>query len=138
MRNSVPALTTFGGEFRSRNSETFDLLKMQLLTTLEQARERYREATIDEDLEVMFQMYNLDPEESIVRLATRVMGEMGMAPDIRPSGGGTDGNVFRLNGIANEVVGMSTNEMHTVNEYVVIPDLVNTAKFCRQVVTFGF
>ena len=138
VRNSVPALTTFGGEFRSRNSETFDLLKMQLLTTLEQARERYREATIDEDLEVMFQMYNLDPEESIVRLATRVMGEMGMAPDIRPSGGGTDGNVFRLNGIANVVVGMSTNEMHTVNEYVVIPDLVNTAKFCRQVVTFGF
>jgi tripeptide aminopeptidase len=138
VRNSVPALTTFGGEFRSRNSETFDLLKMQLLTTLEQARERYSEATIDEDLEVMFQMYNLDPEESIVRLATRVMGEMGMAPDIRPSGGGTDGNVFRLNGIANVVVGMSTNEMHTVNEYVVIPDLVNTAKFCRQVVTFGF
>jgi tripeptide aminopeptidase len=138
VRNAVPALTTFGGEFRSRNSETFDLLKMQLLTTLEQARERYREAAIEEELEVMFQMYNLDPEESIVKLATRVMGEMGMDPDIRPSGGGTDGNVFRLNGIANVVVGMSTNEMHTVNEYVVIPDLVNTARFCRQVVTFGY
>jgi acetylornithine deacetylase/succinyl-diaminopimelate desuccinylase-like protein len=33
---------------------------------------------------------------------------------------------------------MSTNEMHTVNEYVVIPDLVNTARFCRQVVTYGY
>ena len=137
VRNAVPALTTFGGEFRSRNAETFDSLKMQLLTTLEQTRERYREATIDEDLEVMFQMYNLDPEESIVKLATRVMGDMGMTPDIRPSGGGTDGNVFRLNGVANVVVGMSTNEMHTVNEYVIIPDLVNTARFCQQIVTFG-
>jgi tripeptide aminopeptidase len=138
VRNAVPALTTFGGEFRSRNSETFDLLKLQLLTTLERARQRYREATIQEELEVMFQMYHLDPEESIVKLATRVMGQMGMEPDIRPSGGGTDGNVFRLNGIANVVVGMSTNEMHTVDEYVVIPDLVNTARFCRQVVTFGY
>ena len=137
VRNAVPPLTTVGGEFRSRNAETFDLLKMQLLSTLVQARERYRDATIEEDLEVMFQMYNLDPEEAIVKLATRVMGDMGMTPDIRPSGGGTDGNVFRLNGIANVVVGMSTNAMHTVDEYVVIPDLVNTARFCQQVVTFG-
>jgi len=138
VRNAVPAHTTFGGEFRSRNSETFDLLKMQLLSTIEKARERYREATIEEDLEVMFHMYNLDPEEPIVRLATRVMGEMGMTQDIRPSGGGTDGNVFRLNGISNVVVGMSTNEMHTVDEYVVIPDLVNTARFCQQVIAFGY
>ncbi len=137
VRNAVPALTTFGGEFRSRNAETFDLLRMQLLSTIEEARDLYREARIEEDLEVMFHMYTLDPEEAIVRLATRVMGDMGMAPDIKPSGGGTDGNVFRLNGIANVVVGMSTNEMHTVDEYVVIPDLVDTARFCRQVVTFG-
>jgi tripeptide aminopeptidase len=138
VRNAVPAGTTFGGEFRSRSAETFDLLKMQLLSTIEKARERYREATIEEDLEVMFHMYTLDPEEPIVKLATRVMGEMGMTPEIRPSGGGTDGNVFRLNGINNVVVGMSTNEMHTVDEYVVIPDLVNTARFCQQVIAFGY
>lgn len=137
VRNAVPALTTFGGEFRSRNAETFDLLKMQLLSTIEKARERYRDATIEEDLEVMFHMYSLDPEEPIVQLATRVMGQMGMTPDIRPSGGGTDGNVFRLNSIDNVVVGMSTNQMHTVDEYVIIPDLVNTARFCQQVITFG-
>jgi tripeptide aminopeptidase len=138
VRNAVPAATTFSGEFRSRNAETFQLLKMQLLNTLEKARERYREATIQEDLEVMFQMYNLDPEEAIVKLATRVMGDMGLSPDIQPSGGGTDGNVFRLRGIESVVVGMSTNEMHTVDEYVVIPDLVNTARFCQQVMVFGY
>jgi tripeptide aminopeptidase len=137
VRNAVPAEAAFGGEFRSRNAETFDLLKMQLLAVLDQARNTYKEAAIREELEVMFQMYNLDPQEAIVRLATRVMGDMGMTPDIRPSGGGTDGNVFRLNGIESVVVGMSTNEMHTVDEYVVIPDLVNTARFCQRVMTFG-
>lgn len=138
VRNAVPSNAMFGGEFRSMNSETFDSLHMQLLDTLEQARQKYSEAIIAEELEVMFQMYNLDPEESIVQLATRVMRDMGMPPDIRPSGGGTDGNVFRLNGIANVVVGMSTNEMHTVNEYVIIPDLVNTARFCQEVITFSY
>jgi tripeptide aminopeptidase len=138
VRNAVPAEAIFGGEFRSRNTETFDLVKMQLLATLERVRGRYREATIEEDLEVMFQMYNLDPEEQTVKLVTRIMNDMGLASDIRPSGGGTDGNVLRLHGIESVVVGMSTNEMHTVDEYVVIPDLVNTARFCQQVMTFGY
>ena len=137
VRNAVPADATFGGEWRSRNTETLDSLKMQLLTTLERARERYKEATIEEDLEVMFQMYNLDPEEQIVRMVTRVMRDMDLTPDIRPSGGGTDGNVMRLHGIESVVVGMSTNEMHTVDEYVVIPDLVNTARFCQEVIRFA-
>ncbi len=137
VRNAVPADATFGGEWRSRNTETLDSIKMQLLTTLDRARERYKEATIEEDLEVMFQMYNLDPEEQIVRLVTRVMRDMDLVPNIRPSGGGTDGNVMRLHGIESVVVGMSTNEMHTVDEYVVIPDLVNTARFCQEVISFA-
>ena len=137
VRNAVPAEATFGGEWRSRNTETLDSIKIQLVATLDRARERYKEAQIEEDLEVMFQMYNLDPDEKIVQLVTRVMRDMALEPDIRPSGGGTDGNVMRLHGIESVVVGMSTNEMHTVDEYVVIPDLVNTAKFCQQVICFA-
>ncbi len=135
VRNAVPAEAVFGGEFRSRNTETFDLLRLQLLTTLEQAREKYREAAIEEDLEVLFRMYNLDPEEAVVRMTCRIMEGMNLAPNIKPSGGGTDGNVMRRQGIQSVVVGMATNEMHTVDEYVVIPDLVNTADFCRRLIT---
>ncbi len=138
VRNAVPAEATFAGEFRSRNTETFDLLKMQLLTTLAQARGKYREATIEEQLEIMFQMYNLDPAEAVVRMTRRIMEGMGLRPNIQPSGGGTDGNVMRLHGIQSVVVGMSTNAMHTVDEYVIIPDLVNTATFCRNLITDGY
>ncbi len=133
VRNAVPSEVTFSGEFRSRNTETVDLLRMQLLSTMQQARQRYQEATIQEELEVLFHMYNLDPNDPIVRLVTRVMGEMSLDPDICPSGGGTDANAMRLNGIDCVVVGMSTNEMHTVNEYVLIPDMVTTARFCERV-----
>ena len=135
VRNAVPVEAVFGGEFRSRNTETFDLVKMQLLTTLNQARDKYRDATIEEDLEVLFQMYSLDPEEQVVRMTRRIMEEMHLTPDIRPSGGGTDGNVMRRQGIQSVVVGMATNGMHTVDEYVVIPDLVDTATFCRRLIT---
>ena len=137
VRNAVPAEATFGGEFRSRNTETLDLLRLEVLAKLEQARQRYGEASIEEDLEVLFHMYNLDPNGQIVKLVTRVMGELNLRPNIQPSGGGTDANVMRHHGIECVVVGMSTNEMHTVNEYVVVPDLVTTARFCHMVVMAG-
>ncbi len=138
VRNAVPAEAAFGGEFRSRNTESFDLLRLQLLATVEEARQKYREATIEEQLEVLFHMYNLDPEESVVRMACRIMSQMNLAPNIQPSGGGTDGNVMRLHGIQSVVVGMSTNQMHTVDEHVIIPDLINTAAFCSNLMTDGY
>ena len=138
VRNAVPVEAFFGGEFRSRNTETFDLMRLQLQATLNQARDKYRDATIEEELEVLFQMYNLDPEEQVVRMTRRIMESMNLVPNIRPSGGGTDGNVMRRQGIQSVVVGMATNEMHTVDEYVIIPDLVNTANFCQKLITDGY
>ena len=135
VRNAVPVEATFGGEFRSHNTETFDLVKMQLLTTLNQTRAKYGDATIEENLEVLFQMYTLDPDEKVVRMTRRLMEEMLLKPNIQPSGGGTDGNVMRRQGIQSVVVGMATNGMHTVDEYVVIPDLIDTATFCRRLIT---
>ena len=51
---------------------------------------------------------------------------------MKPSGGGTDGNVFRNRGISSVVVGMAVHGMHTVREYVNIPDLIDTAHFCES------
>ena len=137
VRNAVPSESRITGEFRSMNMESLELLRMQLLAALSTIRGRYGAAEITEKLEMMFQMYRLDPNEATAQLVMRVMRDMGMQPNIHPSGGGTDGNVFRLNGIESVVVGMSTNLMHTIDEYVVIPDLMNTARFCEQLMTFG-
>ena len=137
MRNAVPAEATFGGEFRSRNTETLDLLRLQVTTALEQARKKYNEATIQDDFDVLFHMYNLDPNDPIVRLttglwATWVCGPISVlpaaAPMPTPCGCPASDCV---------VVGMSTNEMHTVNEYVVVPDLMKTALFCQLVMNAG-
>ena len=137
VRNAVPVEASFGGEFRSHNTETIDLLRMQVRETMRRAREKYRDATIKEELEMMFQMYLLDPNEAIVQLVTKQLRDMALQPNIHPSGGGTDANAMRLNGVECVVVGMATNEMHTVNEYVVIPDIMATAQFCQNILTIN-
>jgi tripeptide aminopeptidase len=135
VRNAVPVEASFGGEFRSRNTETVDLLRMQVLASLQKAREKYHDAAIREEIEMLFQMYNLDPNEPVVRLVTSLLKSQRLEPDIKPSGGGTDANAMRLNGVDCVVVGMSTNEMHTVREHVIVPDLMATARFCQSLMT---
>jgi len=135
VRNTVPESASFTGEFRSRNLETLDLLRLQVLDSLEEVRQTYRDASVDGELNVEFQMYSLGTDDPMVGRATRVLGVMGLDADIGPSGGGTDANVLNRHGIKCVVVGMSTREMHTVREHVPIDDLVDTARFCQTLLT---
>ena len=135
VRNAVPEEAIFSGEFRSRNTETLDLVRLQVLGALEAARRRYREASIQEELEVEFQMYSLASDDPMVERATRLLSGLRLDPETAPSGGGTDANVFNRHGIRCAVVGMSTREMHTTREHVLIPDLVDTARFCQALLT---
>ena len=135
VRNAVPENAVFSGEFRSRNLETLDLLRLQVNGILNDAREKYSDSTIEDEFGIEFHMYNINPDDKMTRLATDTLVAMGLEPVLAPSGGGTDANVMRTQGIECVVVGMSTNEMHTVREYVVVPDLVNTATFCQKLLT---
>ena len=132
VRNAVPEDVTFSGEFRSRNTETLELTRLQVLATLQAAREKYHEASIDEELEVLFRMYHIDPNGRMVQMVSQVLQGLGLSANISPSGGGTDGNVFLERGLDALVVGMATNEMHTTREYVKLAELADTARFCHS------
>ena len=131
VRNTVPGLAQFSGEFRSRNLETTELLRLQVLDVIEKIRTKYTKSEIYEQLSVEFHRYNLDENDDMVLRARRVIERIGLKPILGPSGGGTDANVFNQLGISCVVVGMATNAMHTNEEYVPISDLVNTARFCE-------
>lgn len=131
VRNAVPELASVRGEFRSRNIETLDGIRMQVDEAVSEVRGMYPEAVIDCHLETQFTAYSLTAGEPALELVKGALGKLGLTPDLRPSGGGTDGNVFRLRGISAVVVGMADHGMHTVREYVTIPDLVDAAHLCE-------
>jgi tripeptide aminopeptidase len=135
VRNAVPESASFTGELRSRSIETLDLLQLQAKGIFDQVRDKYKEAVIEDGFNIEFHTYTLDPREKMLGVVNRTLESMGLTPRPEPSGGGTDGNVMRLRGIECVVVGMSTYEMHTVREYVIIPDLVNTATFCQTLLS---
>ncbi|MBI2170550.1 MAG: M20/M25/M40 family metallo-hydrolase [Chloroflexi bacterium] len=135
VRNAVPEEAAFMGEFRSRNRETLERLRREVLEAFQEARQGNPGAAITDTLYTDFEGYSLSADDPMVQHLVRVLASIGMAAEPGPSGGGTDGNIMNLHGIHCVVVGMSTQEMHTTREFVPIADLVSTARFCRALLT---
>ena len=132
VRNAVPENAIVRGEFRSRNLETLDGLRLQISEAVDEVRKLYPEAEIQQHLHTEFETYTLTDDDAATALVKKALTDLGLKPVMTPSGGGTDGNVFRLNGISAVVVGMADHNMHTVREYVTIPDLVDAAHLCEE------
>ena len=134
VRNAVPETTKVIGEFRSMNLETLDSVRLQLTESIDTVQELFPEAIVDAHLHTNFETYSLPEDDPALLRAKTAMTSIGLEPYLLPSGGGTDGNIFRRNGIASVVVGMADNGMHTKTEYVTIPDLVDAAHFCEALI----
>ena len=131
VRNAVPELTTVHGEFRSRNIESLDGIRMQVDEALSEVRSMFPDADVQCHMHTEFVSYNLPEDDLALARVKSALASLGLTPTLQPSGGGTDGNVFRLNDISAVVVGMADHGMHTVREYVTIPDLVDAAHLCE-------
>tara|TARA_Y100001934_G_C12096361_1_gene651699 strand:- start:577 stop:876 length:300 start_codon:yes stop_codon:yes gene_type:complete len=91
----------------------------------------YPDAELKEHLHTEFEHYEFgDKDPTYIRVA-EAMSQMNLTPSMKSSGGGTDGNVFRLKGITSVVVGMADNGMHTVREHVKVDELTDAAQFCE-------
>ena len=135
VRNAVPDVASIRGEFRSMDLETIDSLRLQLHETLDTVRARFPEASIEAAVNTEFETYSLGEDDPARQRVEKALRSLGLNPTLKPSGGGTDGNVYRLNGISAAVVGMAVYDMHTVDELVVIPELVETARLCETLLT---
>ena len=135
VRNAVPENTLVTGEFRSRNLETLDGVHLQLMEAIEEVRRMFPEAVIEDHVHTEFESYNLTEDDPATKRVMSTLRTLGLEPTLRPSGGGTDGNIFRQRGISAVVVGMADHNMHTVREYVTISDLVDAAHLCETLLT---
>jgi tripeptide aminopeptidase len=133
-RNTVPESATVTGEFRTMNMETLDNLLLEIENVLTEIRGKYPEATITEDLVPKFKTFRITDEDPCTKRVVAALQALGLEPDFQLSGGGSDANVFWEQGISSVVCGMADYNMHTLREYVVIPELVQAAEFCSELI----
>lgn len=131
-RNAVPERVHFKAEIRSRDLNKLEKHAAHFQEIFDQTFKKYPGAKIELHMEREFNPYVFDENHRVIQLVTKVLKQIGVKPKLEPSGGGTDVNIFHTHGIEAVCVGNGDYEAHTTREYVLISEMVETAKFCEQ------
>lgn len=133
--NIVPAQVTVRGETRSLSLEKLEAQTAHMRRCFEDAvkdhsvrvGDRTYHARVEAQVDRQYSRLDVPEAASIVRLVQGAAAATGRTCPTRGTGGGSDANVFAERGleVANLACGM--REIHTVNEWVDVRDLVLTA-----------
>jgi len=125
--NIVPDLVELRGEARSRQLAKLEVQTAAMVEALRAAAQRYG-ATVDVDVVRQYEGYTLAETDPIISVLVAACRAVGVEPDLVPTGGGSDANIFGAAGIqvANLSPGMS--KVHTTEECIAVSDMVRCAE----------
>ena len=131
--NIVPDVVRLKGEVRSRNEEKLEKYTEQIKKISENTAQEFKAKAVVK-INKEYYSYNLSPDEQVVSIATKAAKNIGLQPLLYPSGGGSDANVFNKNGIPSVALAVGMEKVHTVEEYILIKDLKNTAEYILSII----
>ena len=119
--NIVPDRCRIVGEFRSHNPKRAEELLAEWKSICEKVAQKFG-GKVEFSAEKSFDAISLSPNEPIVKAAMRAVESLGLKPNLKRMGGGTDGNVFTAHGIRCLVLPTGGENYHSTNERLVLAD----------------
>lgn len=132
--NIVSPLVEIVAEARSRSIEKLNEQTKHMVDCLEQSCEKYG-AQLKYKIENCYYSYALDEDDEHLLTISKVCEDMGLEVAMIPSGGGSDANVYNLNGIKAINIGCGMELAHTTNERLKIEDFQNAANVVLKLMT---
>ena len=131
--NIVPDKVTLEGEVRSRNEEKLEKYTEQLKKIAEDTAQEFKaKAEVKTNRE--YYCYNLSTDDRVVKIAMKAARDIGLQPELHPSGGGSDANVFNKKGFPSVDLAIGMEKVHTVDEYILVKSLKNTVKYVLSII----
>ena len=126
-RNIVPDRVELTGEARSRNVAKLDAQGAAMRRALEDAARAF-DTTVEVNINRSYLGYELGPDAAMVHALSQACRAEGVEPELVPTGGGSDANIF--NGDGRQVVNLSMGASgeHTTHEQVAVDDMVMCAR----------
>ena len=132
-RNIVPAEVIMVGEARSRDQAKLDTQTAHMKEVFEREAAAIGAVAHVEVIEE-YKTYNLGENDAVIRIASQAARATGLNPVLRPSGGGSDGNIFNGFGIPTTVLACGMEQIHTHDEFCTISALVQDAQWVVEIV----
>ncbi len=131
--NIIPDEVTLEGEVRSRNEEKLEKYTKILKQIVEDTAQEFK-AKAEVKINREYSCYNLSSDDQVVKISMKAAKDMGLQPELCPSGGGSDANVFNKKGFPSVVLAIGMEKVHTVDEYILVKNLKNTAEYVLSII----
>ena len=140
--NIVPDCVVVRGETRSLSVDKLEAQTAHMRERFETAvkgrsvrvGDRLHEARAEVRVRREYDALDVRDDAHVVRLVQAAATSMGRRCRLRTTGGASDANVFAARGIQVANLGCGMREIHTVNEWVDLNDVVQTAELLLAVV----
>lgn len=132
-RNVVPAEVTLICEARSRTQAKLDAQTRHMQETLERECAALG-ATAHVEVIEEYRSFHLADTDPVLKIALDAAKAAGLEPSLRPSGGGSDGNIFNGYGFPTTVLACGMDKIHTHDEQVRISDMVKDTDWVVEIV----
>jgi tripeptide aminopeptidase len=135
--NIVPNEVTVRGETRSRSDAKLRAQTDHMVQCFDEAVGRHRVtvegrehvARVETKVTQDYEKLDVPRDSAIVRLMRRAVEGCGRTLTVRATGVGCDANIFNgRHGLEIANLGCGMRQIHTVNEWIAIPDLVATSE----------
>lgn len=136
-RNIVPDRVTIRAEARSRDAAKLEKQTATMVEALEQAAARHG-GSVKIDIESSYRTYAISPDQPPYRSAKQAIETLGFPFLPKPSGGGTDGNIYNEAGIPCIVLSTGMSDVHTSAEHIAVQDLIDSARVLITLLTQDF
>jgi len=131
--NIIPDEVTLEGEVRSRNEAKLEKYTKILKQIVEDTAQEFK-AKAEVIINREFYCYNLSTDDRVVKIAMKAAKDMGLEPQLHPSGGGSDANVFNKKGFPAVDLAIGMEKVHTVDEYILVKNLKNTVGYVLSII----
>jgi len=131
--NIIPDEVTLKGEVRSRKEEKLEKYTERLKKIIEDTAQEFK-AKAEVKINREYSCYNLSSDDQVVKISMKAVKNMGLSPELCPSGGGSDANIFNKKGFPSVVLAIGMEKVHTVDEYILVKNLKNTAQCVLSII----
>jgi tripeptide aminopeptidase len=120
-------------EVRSLDNSKLEEQTKHMVDTFKQAADHFG-AKIEIKTKRMYDAFNVDENDKIVNILKKVFMSIGIEPTVISTGGGSDTNILNANGIKAVNLSVGMEKAHTLEEYIAIEDLMNSAKMVVEII----
>ncbi len=136
--NIVPDLVEIKGEVRSHDEKKLEEVTNTIKESFLKASKEFINGEELKEIEFIvrrdFPKTDIPEDSHVITLAQKAAKHLGRKLEIQTSGGGADANIFCGKNIMSGVIGTGMQEVHTVNEWIRIDDMVKTAQLTLEII----